>query len=196
LVEEETVEGMEEEEEEEGDEPVYDEHVWTSPRNAKLIVSKISAAVCGADEKNAESYRKNTEAYLARLDALDADFKADVELGVRKTVVFGDRFPFRYLADAYGLSYYAAFPGCSTEVEPTVQTVAFLIDKIKNENIPAVFHIELSSGTMAETISENTGAKVMLLHSCHNISRDDFQSGKTYLELMENNVAALKEALG
>ena len=196
MVEEEIVEGMEEEKDADGKEGVeYDEHVWTSPRNAKLIVQKISDAICEADVSNAPVYRQNTAAYLEKLDVLDAAFTAVVNQAARKTIVFGDRFPFRYFADAYGLKYFAAFPGCSTETEPSAQTVAFLIDKIKAEHIPVVFHIELSNRKMADTISEETGAKVLLLHACHNVSRDDFINGVTYIELMTRNVEALKEAL-
>jgi zinc transport system substrate-binding protein len=199
VVEEEIVEGMEEEEEEpteSGEEEAeYDEHVWTSPRNAKLIVQKISDALCEADAANAETYKENTTAYLAKLDELDGEFKAVVAGASRKTIVFGDRFPFRYFADAYGLVYFAAFPGCSTETEASAATVAFLIDKINAEKIPVVFHIELSNEKMANTISEATGAKVGLLHACHNISREDFQAGRTYIDLMNGNVEILKEAL-
>jgi len=196
VVEEEVVEGMQEEaEESEGAQAEYDEHVWTSPRNAKLIVEKIASAICEADPANAEAYKANAAAYEAQLDELDAQFKAVVEGGVRKTIVFGDRFPFRYMADAYGLDYYAAFPGCATETEASPATVKFLIDKIKAEAIPAVFHIEMSNEKMANTISEATGAKVLLLHACHNISQEDFASNKTYLELMGANLSALKEAL-
>ncbi len=196
-VEEELVEGMEEEEEEEEGirGPEYDEHVWTSPKNAKLIVTKISETLREMDPANAETYQKNTETYLSKLDTLDAAFQAVVDGAARKTIVFGDRFPFRYFADAYGLSYFAAFPGCSTETEASAGTVAFLIDKIKDEQIPAVFHIELSNEKMADTIAEATGAKKLLLHACHNISKADFENGIGYLDLMTDNVAALKEAL-
>ncbi|MDR1559488.1 MAG: metal ABC transporter substrate-binding protein [Clostridiales bacterium] len=200
-VEEEIVEGMEEEEEEEheggetNEDAEYDEHVWTSPRNAKLIVQKISDALCEADAANAETYKQNTEAYLARLDELDSEFQAVVDGAARKTIVFGDRFPFRYFADAYGLEYYAAFPGCSTETEASAATVKFLIDKINDEKIPVVFHIELSNEKMANTISEATGAKVLLLHACHNITQDDFTAAKSYIDLMTANVEALREAL-
>ena len=194
VVEEVVVEGMEEDDEEE-EGIAYDEHVWTSPKNAKLIVQNISDTLCEADEANASAYKQNTSAYLGKLDELDTAFKEVVEVAVRKTIVFGDRFPFRYFADAYGLDYFAAFPGCSTETEPSAATIAFLIDKVKNENIPVVFRAELSNGKMANTISEATGAKVLLLHACHNISKDDFQNGASYLELMTQNVDALKEAL-
>ena len=176
-------------------EPEYDEHVWTSPRNAKLIVQKISDAVCAADPANASAYKANTTAYLSQLDDLDAKFQDVVDKSVRKTIVLGDRFPFRYLADAYGLQYFAAFPGCSTESDASAKTVAFLIDKVNAEKIPVVFHIELSNQKMANTIAEATGAKVLLLHACHNISKEDFQSGKGYLDLMAANVDALKQAL-
>jgi zinc transport system substrate-binding protein len=193
LVEEEIVEGMEEEEEEE--EEAYDEHVWTSPANAALIVRAITEVLCSVDGENAAYYRQNSEEYTAKLSELDSAFRGVVAGAKRKTLVFGDRFPFRYFADAYGLSYYAAFPGCHTESEPSAATVAFLIDKIKDESIPVVFHIELSNERMADTISEETGAKKLLLHACHNISKTDFEKGVSYLDLMNRNVENLKEAL-
>jgi zinc transport system substrate-binding protein len=179
----------------ETEEPEYDEHIWTSPQNAKLIVQKISDTLCEADSSNASVYQENTADYLTRLDELDSKFQDVMNNAKRKTIVFGDRFPFRYFADAYGLEYYAAFPGCATETEVSAATVKFLIDKINAENIPVVFHIELSNEKMADTISEATGAKVLLLHACHNISKLDFESGKTYIDLMDGNVEALKEAL-
>lgn len=172
-----------------------DEHVWTSPRNAKLIVQKISEALYEADSANAETYQQNTQEYLAQLDELDGIFREVVDSAPHKTLIFGDRFPFRYLADAYGLKYFAAFPGCSTETEASAATVAFLIDKVKDENIPAVFHVELSNQKMANTISEATGAKVLLLHACHNITKAEFERGVTYLDLMHQNAENMKEAL-
>jgi zinc transport system substrate-binding protein len=193
VVEEEIVEGMEEEEEKE--EAAYDEHIWTSPRNAKRIVRAIADTLCEADAANTDFYRKNASEYIARLDALDGAFQDVVDKGKRKTIVFGDRFPFRYFADAYGLSYFAAFPGCSPETECSAATLAFLIDKIKSERIPVVFHIELSNEKMADTISEASGAKKLLLHACHNISKKEFESGVTYLDLMSANVERLREAL-
>jgi zinc transport system substrate-binding protein len=197
-VEEEIVEGMEEEAEESEDEEEaeYDEHVWTSPENAKRIVRAIADVFRETDAANAEFYEKNTEAYLAELDELDAAFKRVVDgAAVRRTLVFGDRFPFRYFADAYGLKYFAAFPGCSTETEPSAATVAFLIDKVGAEKIPVVFHIELSNEKIADAIAEATGAKKLLLHAAHNITRTDFENGATYLSLMEQNVKNLAEAL-
>lgn len=172
-----------------------DEHVWTSPQNAKRIVQKLSDALCAADPAGAERYRQNTEGYLAELDQLDAAFRAAVDSAARKTIVFGDRFPFRYLADAYGLEYFAAFPGCSTETEASAATVAGLIDRVKSEKIPVVFHAELSNRKMADAISEATGAKVLLLHACHNVTKAEFESGASYLDLMRQNVENLREAL-
>jgi zinc transport system substrate-binding protein len=193
-VEEEIVEGMEAEAEE-GEETAYDEHVWTSPQNAILIVKAINKALCEADPDNADFYRKNTADLIEKLAQLDAAFKGVVTGAKRKTIIFADRFPFRYFADAYGLKYFAAFPGCSTETEPSVATVAFLIDKVKAEKIPVVFHIELSNERMADTISGETGAKKLLFHACHNISKKDFDAGLGYLDLMRVNVENLKEAL-
>jgi len=175
--------------------PAYDEHVWTSPKNAKSIVAGLAQALCALDPANADFYRENAGDYSERLDELDALFRSIVDGAKRKTIVFGDRFPFRYFTDAYGLKYYAAFPGCSTETEPSAATLAFLINKIKSENIPVVFYIELSNEKMADTISEATGAKKLLLHSCHNVTRKDFENGVSYLDIQKMNAEHLKEAL-
>jgi len=193
-VEEELVEGMQEEDEEE-EEQAFDEHVWTSPRNAKAIVAAITNALCELDSANADYYRQNAAAYSAQLDELDASFKAVVDGAKRKTIIFGDRFPFRYMADAYGLDYFAAFPGCSTDTEPSAATVAFLINKVRSEKLPVIFHIELSNEKIADTISEATGAKKLLLHSCHNLTKNDFEKGLTYLDVQKANVLNLREAL-
>jgi len=193
IVEEEVVEGMDEEEGEE--EAAYDEHVWTSPTNAMLIVNAITDLLCKADSVNADFYLKNSIDYISKLAELDNAFWADTIGAKRNTIVFADRFPFRYFADAYGLKYYAAFPGCSTETEPSAATVAFLINKIKAEKIPVVFHIELSNERMADAISEETGAKKLLFHACHNVSKKDFDAGLGYLDFMRKNVENLYEAL-
>lgn len=177
------------------EEPEYDEHVWTAPKNAVLITKGILKALCEADQSNAEQYRFNAAAYIEQLNTLDKTFQTLVDGAARKTIVFGDRFPFRYFADEYGLDYWAAFPGCSTETEPSAATVAFLTDKVKEEHIPVIFKIELSNGNIARSISEATGAKVLTLHSCHNLSRSDYENGETYLSLMEKNADALREAL-
>jgi zinc transport system substrate-binding protein len=192
LVEEEIIEGMEEDDEEDLE---YDEHVWTSPKNAMLIVRAIAQLLCEADPANAVFYLQNAGAYSEELARVDAAFNEVIAGAKRKTIVFADRFPFRYFADAYGLSCFAAFPGCSTETEPSAATVAFLINKIRAEKIPAVFHIELSNERMADTISGETGARKFLLHSCHNITKRDFDSGLGYIDLMRRNAENLREAL-
>ena len=210
VVEEEIKEGMEHDHDHEEDqdhqhsdgdhheeeETQYDEHVWTSPVNAKRITQAISDTLCRLDESNAPVFRENTEAYLAKLDELDTTFRQIVQNGKRKLLIFGDRFPFRYFVDEYGLDYYAVFPGCSTDTEANAKTVAFLVDKVKSEQIPVVFYLELSNQKMADIICESTGAKKLLFHSCHNLSRDELERGATYLELMEQNAEHLKEALG
>lgn len=200
LLEEETVEGMETEEDAHaghghGGEAEYDEHVWTSPRNAALICEKIAAALSEADPDGAEDYAAALADYCAGLDALDAAFRETVESGARKTLVFADRFPLLYFARAYGLEYFAAYPGCSDDAEPSAATVAFLIDRVREESIPVVFHIELSNELMADTVCAETGAEKRLFSACHNVTRVQFDAGVTYLELMWDNVDALKEAL-
>lgn len=195
VVEEETVEGMEDAGGS-SDEPEYDEHVWTSPMNAIDICERICAALCETDPDNSKSYEQNFSVYRGDLLELDAAFRDAVDNGVRKTVVFADRFPLRYFADEYGLEYFAAWPGCADESEPSAATVAFLIDKVNDENIPVVFHIELSNEDMADTICEATGAKKLQFNACHNVTADQFKSGVTYLDLMWENVEVLKEALG
>jgi zinc transport system substrate-binding protein len=194
-VEEEIVEGMEEDEDEDEDEVAYDEHVWTSPQNVIMIVQAITDLLCEADPANAGFFRQNAAAYIREVELLDIAFAEVVSGSKRKTIIFADRFPFRYFADAYGLNYFAAFPGCSTETEPSAATVAFLINKVRSEEIPVVFHIELSNERMANTISGETGAKKLLLHSSHNITKRDFDSGLGYLEIMKDNIANLREAL-
>jgi zinc transport system substrate-binding protein len=194
VVEEEVVEGMEEEEEEE-EEAEYDEHVWTSPGNAKLIVRKIADILKQKDGPNAAEYERNTADYLAKLTELDDSFKQVMNGAKRKTFVFGDRFPFRYFADAYGLSYFAAFRGCSTETEASASTIAFLINKIRSEKIPVVFHIELSNEKIADVICEETGSKKLLFHAVHNVSKREFDQGANYYDLMSQNARNLREAL-
>lgn len=192
---EEDVPGMEGGHEEDGDGYEYDEHVWTSPKNAIKITQAISDAACKADSENASYYKEKTVEYVKELGALDAGFQEAADNGKRKTLVFGDRFPFRYFTDAYGLSYLAAFPGCSSETEPSAATLANLIDHVKKEHIPYVFYIELSDEKVADTICEATGAKKLLFHSCHNLTKNEFESGATYVSLMKNNLKNLETAL-
>jgi len=198
VVEEEIKEGMtteeHEHEEDEEHEPEYDEHVWTSPRNAVLIVEKITSALLNLDDNSSE-YLKNKVEYIDKLMELDQEFTDIVANAKRKTLVFGDRFPFLYFVKAYGLDYYAAFPGCADDTEPSIKTVSFLIDKVKNESIPVVFHAEMGNVKMATTIANDSGAVVRQLHACHNISKDEFAAGVSYVDIMKENAKVLKEAL-
>lgn len=181
---------------EESEHEEYDEHVWTSPVNAKLIVNEICDAVCSVDSDNEELYRLNAEKYLSQLDELDAQFRMLSENAEGKYVVIGDRFPLRYLMLEYSFDYMAAFPGCSAQVEVNPVTIAEINTCIKNDKIPVVFKVDLSSGTVARSISEETGADIDTLYSCHVISADDFENGETYISLMTRNLNALKTAFG
>lgn len=196
-VEEQPLEGMqaEHEDHDHDHEEEMDEHVWTSPRNAIALCRGIAEAMQELDPDNRAVYATGCERYCARLEALDQAF-ADVMAGsVRRTVVFADRFPFRYLADELGLNCYAAFAGCSSDTEPSLATIAFLTEKVQSEQLPVVFYIEFSDQTLADTICAATGAQKLLLHSCHNVSPEDFAAGVTYLDLMNRNVENLKTAV-
>ena len=199
VVEEEITEGMEAEEHEEetggAEEKEYDEHVWTSISNAQVISQAIADALCTVDEGSAPVYRENCERYLSELSAVKKGISQTVKGGERRTVVFGDRFPARYFMDEFDLEYFAAFPGCAEQSEPSAGTVAFLIDKVNEENIPVVFKIELSNGKVADTIAESTGAKVLCFNTAHNVTMEQYLDGITYIDLMKQNDEALKEAL-
>ena len=189
-LEEEHVEGMEMEEE-----SGIDEHVWTSLRNAKIILSKLVEEISLLDPEHQEMYQKNALDYISKIEELDASFQEIVQNAKRKELIFADRFPFLYFVRDYDLEYYAAFPGCSSQTEASAKTVQFLIDKVKNDSVPVIFHLELSSSKIAEAISKETGAKVLEFHSAHNVSLDEFQQGITYVDLMKRNESVLKEAL-
>jgi len=192
------VEGMESHEHDEHcehDAHDYDEHIWTSPRNVITMAKHIAETLCQCDPDNTDFYTNNLNNYITELEQLDAELTELTEKAQRHTVVFADRFPFAYLANHYSLNYYAAFSGCSSDSEPSLATIAFLVSKIKDENIPVIFYIEFSDQTVADTICEATGAKKLLLHSCHNLTQEDFDSGITYLDLMRSNITNLREAL-
>lgn len=173
----------------------YDEHVWTSPKNAILITQAICDALCEIDPDNAGQYQANTADYLTQLEELDAAFREVIGDAGRDTLFFGDRFPLLYFVREYGLNYYAAFPGCASETEPSAATVAKLIDLVREEEAPVVYQIELSNGNIARSIADSSGARVETFYTCHNITADDFNAGETYLSLMQRNVVSLKEAL-
>ncbi len=199
--EEEIVEGMEDEEHEEEEEHhdeeevEYDEHVWTSPVNAIKIVNALRDEVVSIDNDNKKVYEDSAKEYTDKLEKIDNEFKDIVKNAKRKEIIFGDRFPLRYFVDEYNLKYYAAFPGCSAQTEASAKTISYLVDKVKEDKIPVVFHIELSNGKIAEAISKETGAKVLEFNTAHNISQKDFDAGVTYVDIMEENTKVLKEAL-
>ena len=195
-LEEEVKEGMQESREEEEEGPEYDEHVWTSPVKAQEICAALCEELCALDPEGENDYRERLTAYTEALRALDEGFRRTVEEGTHRTLVFADRFPVRYFVEEYGLEYFAAFPGCAEETEPSARTVAFLIDRVREEQLPAIFYIEFSNEKMADVIREDTGCKKLLFHSCHTVSAGELQNGVSYLALMEQNMAALKEALG
>ena len=169
-----------------------DEHVWTSPLNAAAITLEIGHHLAELDAANSEIYHANAEAYAAQINALDQDFETFFENLPHRTIVFGDRFPLLYFADRYELDYYAAFPGCGTQTEPSAATIAFLTEKVRNENIPTVWYIEFSNHLVADSIAEATERQTAMFHTCHNVTRAEMDAGATYLSLMEQNLANLK----
>lgn len=202
---EEIVEGMQEEEHEYEDaeehehEEEADEHVWLSLKNAKMLVRVISKALQELDPNNKDIYAANADAYVKKLSALDAEYQAAVDAASNKTILFGDRFPFRYLVDDYGLRYYAAFAGCSAESEASFETISFLAGKVDELNLPCVLTIEGVQHKIAETIVRNTAAKnqkVLMMDSMQSTTSKDAANGTTYLSVMERNLSVLKEALG
>ena len=196
--EEEMVEGMQEEGGDDEEGPEYDEHVWLSLRNASLLTNAISTAIQEMDPANADQYQANTAAFVEKLEALDEEYKAAVSGAQFNTLLFGDRFPFRYLADDYGLSYYAAFVGCSSETEASFATVTFLAQKMDELALPAVMTIEGTDQRIAETIIQSTESKdqeILTLDSMQAVTAKDVENGATYLSIMENNLSVLKDAL-
>ena len=196
--EEEMVEGMQGEEEGEEEEIEYDEHVWLSLKNAGLLVEGISEALKSADPDNASKYADNAAKYVEKLNALDKQYEEAVASASFDTLLFGDRFPFRYMVDDYGLSYYAAFVGCSAETEASFETITFLAGKVDELGLKSVMTIEGADKSIAETIIANTAdkdAKVLTMDSLQSVTKKDVESGASYLSIMENNLSVLKEAL-
>lgn len=201
---EEIVEGMQEEEHEHEDaeehehEEEADEHVWLSLKNAKMLVRVISKALQELDPDSKDIYAANADAYVKKLSALDAEYQAAVDAASNKTILFGDRFPFRYLVDDYGLRYYAAFVGCSAETEAGFETISFLAKRVDELKLPCVLTIEGAQHKIAETIVRNTTAKnqrVLTMDSMQSTTSKDVKNGTTYLSVMEKNLSVLKEAL-
>lgn len=178
------------EEEEEG--PEIDEHVWTSPKKAMEIVKKIAKVASEIDAAEKNKIDDNAEKYVAEIAQVDKDLHQAID-GKISEIVVADRFPFRYFADEFGLKYAAAFSGCSEQTEASAKTISFLINKVKQDKIKKIYKIELSNGKIAETVSKDTGAEVLELHSAHNVTAEDFSKGVTYVDLMKRNLAALSK---
>lgn len=199
--EEEVIEGMEAEEEEEEaeeEEPEYDEHIWLSLNNAQILCNVIADTLAEIDPGNAESYKKNAASYCIELSALDEAYRKTVKNGTKDTLLFADRFPFRYLVDDYGLNYYAAFVGCSAETEASFKTILFLANKADELGISSILQIESADGRIAETVKLATSAKnqqVLTMDSMQSATMKDVKNGTTYLSIMEKNLEVLKEAL-
>ncbi|MDO4882079.1 MAG: metal ABC transporter substrate-binding protein [Oscillospiraceae bacterium] len=202
--EEETVEGMQADKEEKGgkeeaeEEAELDEHVWLSLKNASMLCGKISDKLSEKDSKNKELYSKNTENYLKKLNELDARYKAVRDSAKYDTLIFADRFPFRYLIDDYNLKYYAAFSGCSAESEASFETVAFLAKKLDELKLPALMKIDGSDGKIANTVlqtSNQKNAQILELDSMQSVNKKDIEDGKTYLSIMESNLAVFTQAV-
>lgn len=173
-----------------------DEHVWTAPQNAAAITRAVGEALAALDGEHGEAYRAGAEDYAARIEALDGEFAAFFGGLDRRTVVFGDRFPLLYFAAAYGLDYYAAFPGCGAQTEPSAATVAFLTEKVRQEGLGTVWYIECSNHLVADGIAEAAGVDTAMFHTCHNVAKADLEAGATYLSLMEGNLETLRERMG
>ena len=208
LLEEETVEGMQaerghdhedhhEDEHHHGEGEVIglDEHVWTSPANAAAITEAIGQRLAALDGANSAAYLAAAGDYAQKLEALDGEFREFFSVD-RGPMVFGDRFPLRYFAAAYGVEYYAAFPGCGTQTEPSAATVAFLTNKVREEQLPVVWYIEFSNHLVADSIAEAAGVETAMFHTCHNVSRQDMENGVTYLSLMQGNLETLRRYMG
>ena len=188
----------EHEHEHDEDDIEYDEHVWLSLRNAAALVGKISDAIAQIDQENADLYQANASAYIEKLNALDAEYQAAVDAASYHTLLFADRFPFRYLTDDYGLEYYAAFAGCSAETEASFETITFLSQKTDELSLPVVMTIEGTSHRIAETVVQNTQTKdqqILTMDSIQSTTLKDVQNGASYLSIMEHNLDVLKEAL-
>ena len=198
VLEEETVEGMQEEEEPGEEGPEYDEHLWLSLMNAEEAVEAILAAFSEADPGNTASYEANASGYLDRLAALDENYRETVRTGARDTVLFADRFPFRYLSEDYGLHYYAAFKGCSADTEASFATIVFLSEKLRGLGLPAVLTLEKSDHKLAETVISSAGVpnvEILTMDSMQAVTPEERAEGATYLGIMEKNLLALRKAL-
>ena len=173
----------------------YDDHIWTSPKNAVDMLDSLCEAMCVMDEAHRAQYTANAQAYIRQIEEIDAAFEKVIQEGRLHTLIFADRFPFLYFVNAYHLDYLAAYPNCARDMEPSAQTMAELIRAVEMDGVKTIFTIEMSSGSIARTIAEETGAEIATMHSCQNVTLEEFNRGETYVSLMRANVDALRKGL-
>ncbi len=173
-----------------------DEHIWTSLKISMSIIEKIKDEICQIDPENEAVYEKNCQDYVNQLDSLDKDLRNSLRSAEHSTLVFADRFPFRYLANDYKIECFAAFSGCSSDSEPTLAAISALTGKIKENSLPCVITLETTKGSVAQKIADSAKVEVMMLHSCHNITKEQMAKKITYIDLMRDNIKVIKEALG
>ena len=173
----------------------FDPHIWTDPNNAKIMVNNITKALCDIDSNNTDYYTTRAENYKKQLEDLDESFADAVALAKNKTMIFGDKFAFLYFTDRYGLKHKAAFDFCSSEAEPSASVIAQIISEVKNNNIPVIYYSETSNKKVPESIAIETGAEILLFHSCHTVSKEEIDNGTSYLTLMHQNLENLKKGL-
>lgn len=196
LIKEKEIDGIESEGEHHKHEEIeFDEHIWTSPANAIKMVNGIKNVIIEIDKKNEEIYKKNAEIYVSEIKSVQSKIQEIVDKKVRDRLIFADKMPMQYFINEYGLKVSAAFTGCSAETEPSSGTIAYLINKVKEEKIPVVLYIELSTGKIAKTISEETGCDMLRIETLHNVTKTDFENGETYVSLMTRNLEVLRKAL-
>ena len=196
-IDEQEVDGAEPEEEEDEEEGAFDEHIWTSPDNAIEMVKTLEKSMEEIDSTNASKYKQNAENYIAKIKNVDKQIQEIVDNKKRNRLVFGDKMPMQYFINYYKLDVSAAFSGCSTETEPSSKTIAYLVNKAKEEKTPVILYIELNDGKVAKTIAKEVGngCKAMQIQTLHNVSKTDFDNGETWVSLMERNLDVLREAL-
>ena len=196
-IDEQEIDGADPEEEEDEEEGAFDEHIWTSPDNAVTMVNTLEKSMEEIDSSNSSKYKQNAENYIAKIKNVDKQIQEIVDNKKRDRLVFGDKMPMQYFINYYKLQVSAAFSGCSTETEPSSKTIAYLVNKAKEEKTPVILYIELNNGKVANTIANEVGngCKAMQIQTLHNVSKTDFDNGETWVSLMERNLDVLKAAL-
>jgi zinc transport system substrate-binding protein len=194
-IEEQEVDGAEKDSDDEEQEGAFDEHIWTSPANAIIMINSLEQALEELDSANAEIYKSNAENYIAQIREVDSQIQEIVDNKLRDRLIFADKMPMQYFINYYNLKVSAAFSGCSTETEPSASTISYLEKKVKEEKIPVILYIELNTGKVAQVIADETGAEALQIQTLHNVSKNDFDNGETWVSLMTRNIDVLRKAL-